>query len=207
MRHLPTIHLLALVAAAVAVPQVRAAIFVSNLSQTAHLDATIDNNFSVAQSFVAGSAATLDAVNLALDLNPPSAGLSVMIYGDSSGVPGASALTGTSVPGGPSRFVPTTPLTLSAGLTYWIVASATAPLVQWSSTSSPNQTGISGWTIGDDHRERAFGPIWSLTSDSLRISVEATAVPEPRSVALWTGAGLLGLAGWRRSRARRMNRG
>ena len=207
MRHNQTLHLIAWVAAAVAAPQVRAAIFVSNLSETGYLDATIDNTVSVAQSFVAGSAATLDAVTLALTLNPQSAGLSVKIYGDVGGVPGASALTDTSVLGVQSRFVPTTPLTLSSGLTYWIVATATTPLARWGGTSSPNQVGISGWTIGDDHRERAFSPSWVLISDSLRISVEATAVPEPRDVALWIGAGLLGFAGWRRSRAGRRVRG
>ncbi len=200
MEHNPTLHLIALIAVAAAPPRIRAAVFVSDLSETAHLDSTIDGTVSVAQSFVAGSAATFDAVTLALNLDPPSAGLSVKIYGDVGGVPGASALTDTSVPGAPSRFVPTTPLTLSTGMTYWVVASATASLVRWGGTSSPDQTGISGWTIGDDHQERAFSPLWSLTSDSLRMSVEATAVPEPRDVALWTGAGLLGFAVWRRSR-------
>jgi len=192
--------LIALVAAAAAASQLRAGIFVSDLSELAHIYASVDNNFSVAQSFVAGSAATFDAVTLALNLNPPSAGLSVKIYGDNGGVPGAAALTDTSLFGAPSRFVPTAPLTFSAGLTYWVVASATAPVVEWGGTSSTAQTGVSGWTIGDDHRERGFGGVWSLTSDSLRMSIEATAVPEPRDVALWIGAGLLAFAGWRRSR-------
>ena len=180
-----------------------AGIFVSDLSELAHIYASVDDNFSVAQSFVAGSAATFDAVTLALNLNPPSAGLSVKIFGDIDGVPGAVALTETSVFGASSRFVPITPLTLSAGLTYRVVASATAPVVEWGRTSSTAQTGISGWTIGDDHGERGFGGPWSLTSDSLWMSVEATAVPESRDVALWIGAGLLGFAGWRRSRAGR----
>ena len=44
------------------------------------IDGVDDNNFSVAQSFVAGSEATFDAVTLALNLNPPSAGLSVKTF-------------------------------------------------------------------------------------------------------------------------------
>lgn len=170
-------------------------ILVSNLAEANHLSATVDNNFQVAQSFVAGGNSTLDAVTLQLSLNPPGAGLTLKLYSDTTGSPSASALVDFQLDSG-TRFTPAATLSLTAGLTYWVVASASAPLVSWDGTSSVNDAGTSGWSMGNDHREKGFGGPWGIVSDSLKMSVEATslAVPEPDSVAGMTALGLTSLA-------------
>jgi hypothetical protein len=82
-----------------------------------------------------------------------------------------------------------------------VVATATAPLASWNATSGANQAGASGWQIGDLHREGGFGGAWGLVSDAERLSLGATAVPEPGSWAVLGGLGLLGFAVSRRLRA------
>jgi hypothetical protein len=183
-----------------------AAILVSNLGEPTHLAATADANFQLAESFVAGSDATLGAVNLSLALNPVSAGLVVTLRTDAGGSPAASALATLSGSPGGSRFEALSAPALSAGTTYWVVAAASAPLVEWNATSGTAQTGLSGWLIGNDHKERGFGGPWVLVSDSLKLSLEATPVPEPGSMAV-AGLGVFGWALLRhRSRGRTSRR-
>jgi hypothetical protein len=183
-------------------PSVHGAVVLSNVAELNHLSATVDNNFMVAESFVAGATATFDAVTLQVSLNPPSAGLGLKLYADVSGSPAASALANLQLDSG-ARFTPIAPLTLSAGTTYWVVATAAAPQVSWDGTSSVNETGASGWTIGNDHREKGFSNPWGTVSDSLKMTIEATAVPEPATVGVISGLGLLGLAGFRRVTSKR----
>ena len=84
-----------------------------------------------------------------------------------------------------------------------MVATAVAPQVSWDGTSSVNETGASGWTIGNDHREKGFSNPWGAVSDSLKMTIEATAIPEPATVGVVSGLGLLGMAGFRRVTSKR----
>ncbi len=197
MRPIPSSVVSALACALSLIPMAHGAVVVSNVAELGHLAATVDNNFTVAESFVAGGAATFDAVTLQLSLNPPSAGLALKLYADAAGSPAASALVNLQLDTG-ARFTPVAPFTLSLGTTYWVVATAVVPLVSWDGTSSVNETGASGWTIGNDHREKGFSNPWGAVSDSLKMTIEATAVPEPATVGVITGLGLIGLAGFRR---------
>lgn len=183
-------------------PVAKAAVVVSNLAETTHVAATVDANFRVAQSFVAGADATLEAVNLDLSLNPLGTGLSVALHADAAGVPASSALAPLSGGAGQSRFEALTSPALAAGITYWIVASATAPKVEWDGTSSGTETGEAGWSLGDLHRENGFGFGWTLVSDALQMSLEIAAVPEPAAFTGAVGSALLGWAAWRCQRRR-----
>lgn len=195
----------ALTAGLLFLPATHGGVVISNLGETPHLDATVDNNFAVSQSFFAGSTVTLDTVTLRLTLNPISAGLAINLHANNAGSPAASSLAGLTFQSGPGNggaglYVYTAPanLTLTSGSTYWVVATAAASLTAWNATSSVNQTGTSGWSIGDDHKVRGFGGAWGLTSDTMFLSLDATPVPEPEAVAWACGTGLLGFAGWRR---------
>ena len=188
-------------------PVVQGGVVISNLGETFHTSATVDNNFSEAQSFLAGSTVTLNNVTLSLVTTQfvNSSGFAISLRDDSAGSPATSTLAGLTLiagAGGSLRWDAPANTTLTSGLTYWIVATASAPLVDWKATSSVNQTGTAGWAIGDSHKERAFGGAWGIVSDSMFLSVDATAVPEPGSVAWVSGVGLLGFAGWRRWRIR-----
>ena len=140
-------------------PVAHGAVVITNVSEPNHLSATVDNNNSIAESFIAGSAATLDAVTLQVSQNPFSAGLTLKIYADSGGSPAASALADLQLDVG-ARFTPVAALSLSAGTTYWVVATAVAPQVSWDGTSSANETGSVGWSIGNDHREKGTVSDW-----------------------------------------------
>lgn len=184
-------------------PATHGGVVISNLGETFHNSATVDNNFSEAQSFLAGSTVTLNNVTLLLATTQfvSSSGLAVSLHADSSGSPAASTLAGLTLnsgAGGSLRCDAPANTTLTSGLTYWIVATASAPLVDWKATSSANQTGSSGWSIGDSHKERFGGGGWGIVSDAMFLSVDATPVPEPEAVAWACGTGLLGFAGWRR---------
>ena len=188
-------------------PATHGGVVISNLGETPLLDATVDNNFSIGQSFLAGSTVTLDGVTLRLTLNPVSAGLAISLYANSVGSPASSPLASMSFHSGPSggaaglySYDAPANLTLTSGSTYWVVATAAAPLATWNSTRSINQTGTSGWSIADDHKERGFGGAWQQGSDSLFLSLDATPVPEPEAIAWACGVGLLGFAGWHRWR-------
>jgi len=132
--------------------------------------------------------------------------LFVRLYSDNSGQPG-TVITNFTNPASISStlanntFTLATPQALAANTTYWLVSgvSSGSGNYQWGYTTSLNQTGLPGWTIGDGYVEsNNQGGSWiSFPTDGpYQFSLEETAtnIPEPGSVVALLGLGGLGLA-------------
>ena len=130
---------------------------VSNTSETR--SSTTSALYS-AQSFTTGSAAggyTLSEVAIHLAANTGTT--SVKIRTDDSGDPGSTVvatLTG-SVANGLQTFTAPANTRLDANTTYWVSVNegVSANRAEFSSTTSHNETGLTGWTIGNGGKYRA----------------------------------------------------
>lgn len=187
--------------------QAHAATVVSNLSEP-NLNVT-SLGFSSWQgsSFTTGNGSyNLDFVNLFLGEQTASSNFFVRLYSNNSGVPGTILTSFT--PNAPitttlavNQFNPSSVVPLAANSTYWLVAGVSANdggSYSWGYTSSFNETGVSGWTIGNGYDfSSSQGTTWVADPNAgpYQFSVNATEgdpplVPEPSSV-----MGLLGLGG------------
>lgn len=198
----------------------RAQITVSNLS------ANYSTNWIVAPSnFVAGSFTTDGyqssfqlasvTVRLGSGVGTPG-GFAVRLFSDSSGQPGTAfeTLSGASNPSGNSTQAYTSAgTTLSANITYWIVASASTGNVNTdyyhvAMTNSLSETtvGSASWLIGNGTRYSLDdGSSWFTYTDNIPMFSVTTvaAVPEPSTYATIFGACALGLVAYRRHRLRK----
>ncbi|WP_157221747.1 choice-of-anchor R domain-containing protein [Microcystis sp. T1-4] len=190
--------------------QASAVTLVENLSQG-------NNGVGVARlanwqgaSFTTGSSSyNLNSATLLFGENTADPNLFLRIYSNSSGVPGTQ-LTSFTNPASitttlaNNTFTLATPYTLAANTTYWLVSgiSSGTGSYRWGYTSSPAQTGLPGWTIGNGYVQSTNqGGSWSSfpTSGPYQFSLEGTtppptSVPEPGSVVALLGLGGLGLA-------------
>jgi hypothetical protein len=134
--------------------------------------------------------------------------LFVRLYSNNSGQPG-TVITNFTNPASitttlaNNTFTLTTPQALAANTTYWLVSGVSSGAGGYNRgyTTSSNQTGLPGWTIGDGYVEsNNQGGSWtSFPTDgpyqfSLEGTENATSVPEPGSVVALLGLGGLGLA-------------
>ncbi|MCZ8188987.1 MAG: PEP-CTERM sorting domain-containing protein [Microcystis sp. LE19-338.1B] len=189
--------------------QAYAVTLVENLSESTDGTAGINLDFWEGSSFTTGSSSyNLNSATLLLEQSTASANLFVRLYSNNSGQPG-TVITNFTNPASitttlaNNTFTLATPQALAANTTYWLVSgvSSGAGGYNWGYTSSFNQTGLPGWTIGDGYVESYNqGGSWtSFPTDgpyqfSLEGTENATSVPEPGSVVALLGLGGLGLA-------------
>lgn len=196
----------ALALASIAAASAQGAIIVSNLGEISA--GSLGVGFSEhATSFTTGlSGGTLNGISILVEEPGSTIQFTGSIWSSSSGTPGAQQFSlGSSSPttGGtgnyvPLLFTPPTPVSLSANTQYFLVLTGNDGDALVSTTTSANQTGSAGWSIGDDLHINATP--WGLgeAGRAIRFSVDFTAVPEPAETAGVLAAGLVGFALWRR---------
>jgi hypothetical protein len=159
---------------------------VSNLTQTTNSGFSINNNQWLRSSFTTGSGSygyTINSVTLRLAKTTANPNLFVRLYNDSPGGLGSliASFTNPSFTLNTTRdyiFTITNPQTLASNTTYWLVAGISGGSGQdfWGFTTSPNQTGLPGWSIGDSpFYSSNQGDIWSnnfsITFNAFQFSV------------------------------------
>jgi len=189
--------------------QASAVTLVENLSQTNNA-ARLSSRVWRGSSFTTGSGAyNLNSATLWFRRSTPFSNTSLFLrlYSNNSGTPGTliTTFTNPTLPL-PTTFANTTftfatPQSLTANTTYWLVSgtSSGAGGYQWGYTNSTAQTGLPGWSIGDNY---AFstnqGSSWTTAASSFRFSLEGTeqsqSIPEPSSLVALLGPGGPGLA-------------
>jgi hypothetical protein len=197
--------------------QASAATLVENLPPTTstHFEPSVKVDQWVGSSFTTGNASygyTLNSVTLWFREFTAGTNLLVSLYSDNAGAID-SQITGFTNPGSitPSlannTFTLTTPETLDANTTYWLVAGISlggSGEYRWGGTTSADQNSSFGWSIGDSSVVSTNGGgSWSNISDppfkAFQFSVDGTVktsppIPEPGSVVALLGLGGLGLA-------------
>ena len=169
-------------------------------------------DFWQGKSFTTGSGSyNLNSATLLFQEVTADANLFVRLYSNSSGTPG-TLITSFTNPASitttltNNTFTLTTPQALAANTTYWLVSgiSSGTGSYDWGFTTSSNQTGLPGWTIGDGYVVSVDqSASWNTfpTDGPYQFSLEGTensppptSVPEPGSVVALLGLGGLGLA-------------
>ncbi len=158
---------------------------VSNLSETSVTASShIKNSHTVAQSFATGSSDyTLGSVEVDISTLPTATGgISVKIYSATSGGDPDSSLYTLSNPSslstGVNSFTAPDNTTLSASTTYFVVVANTAGFdgFKVKLASSTNQTGETGWGIGDKRHVQFSGPSWVTFTNVAQIAVKGEAL-------------------------------
>jgi hypothetical protein len=174
---------------------VHAVTMASNLGETTDALPGVTPTSWRATSFTTDSMAhTLNSVTLALRASSiDNSFLAPRIMADAAGVPAGAALEVFSFQEvwGPNNYTwASTGLPLTANTTYWMVLSGDSFSPMWDSTNSSNETG--SWSIGDSMRTSIdSGGTWPTGEISTgKMSIDATAVPEPSSAALLSLGGL-----------------
>jgi len=171
---------------------------VSNIGNSQSEDTIFSSTSSVYQSFTTGSSgANIYEISILFgSISNPA--IEVSLNADAGGTPG-SALASSSFtysPGSPVSFQANTfkgSYSVAANSTYWVKVGATggSSLNYLTITGNAAQTGLTGWSIGDNH---LLGPSLSTyAGNPIRMEIKGTAVPEP-SAACLLGLGLGALA-------------
>ncbi len=177
-----------------------AIVLVSNLAETTNSVNTVGsvggtNQFQYAVPFTTGAnGAGYSLANVTLDLadaNGTPSNFQVELFSSGGGDPNASllVLAGNSNPATAGQYSYGGTFSLAPNTSYFVVASAGAVggvnNYRWNNTSSTNESSPDGWTIGTGYfRNTGTGGSWTATDFPLKISVDASAIPEPGSAAL-----------------------
>jgi hypothetical protein len=170
--------------------QASAVTLVENLSKISDGAERIENSSWASSSFTTGSGSyNLESVTLLFQENTADLNnLFVRLYGNNSGVPGTLITTFTnpaSIPDilGNNTFTLTTPQALTASTTYWLVSGVSSGTgdYSWGYTFSDSQTGLPGWTIGEDSAVSPDqgGSWWYTEGDIFQFSVNGTEQSSP----------------------------
>ncbi|GCL54842.1 hypothetical protein NIES3806_21850 [Microcystis aeruginosa NIES-3806] len=200
--------------------QASATTLVSNLPPTTATaqGSPVQSNQWLRSSFTTGSGSygyTINSVTLRLAEMAANANLFVRLYSDNSGGLGSQIASFTNPSFTPNTtnnytFTPTTPQTLAANTAYWLVAGISDGSGQylWAFTKSPDQTGVTGWSIGDipfysGNQGLSWNSNFPDSFNAFQFSVNGTVntpptpptnIPEPGSAVALLGLGGLGLA-------------
>jgi hypothetical protein len=199
--------------------QAQGTLYVSNLGQPTVGGMGIGSDSWVAQYFTTGTNSNgyiVDSIQLLMGAasGDPS-GFMVAIYSSpGNGAPGASlgSLSGSDPSAGGLFTYTTSGIMLSPSSFYFVVATATTPLVQgvynWSAANSFGRITTSPgdpWTIQDAYYNSTDGLNWTFIprENVSQFAIYATVVPEPAMLALAAlGLAAFALSFWRRKSER-----
>ena len=189
------------------ITQAQGTTYLSNLSDPTITNVALGSDSWIAAGFGTGPNAggyLLDSVQLLLGAasgNP--AGFSVAIYSKSGNSPqnNLGNLIGADDPAAGGVYLYTASgLALSRSTPYYVVVTAATPVAQgaysWAAASNPAPFNSFGWG-GGVYDYSADGSTWNyFRVDFPQFAINATAVPEPSTLAL-AGLGLAALRLWR----------
>mgnify|MGYP003674068798 CR=1 FL=1 len=166
---------------------------------------------------VAGGDFALSEIDAFMFASGSLSGFHANLYlADGSGIPTGDAITSLSFPSvstpGAYTFIPETPIVLQNGATYTFAIqrySGVTGTITWVRTWPYTPDGGSfGWTMGPWLFAPSLGNDGSLGSNGgtefFKMSVTASAVPEPSTYASILGLAVIGLAATRRRRVHRV---
>lgn len=172
------------------------------------VDGSNFNNQVLGSSFTVSSTATLgDAMLGVNNFSGANSPISLFLESDAGGVPGSILATltqsGTIPPFNSetlTAFTPNTNVTLSVGVTYWLVAQMTDPATEqtWDFAYQDNIGNLAFNQVGS-----ITGPWSTFSGTDVAFRIDS-AVPEPSSFML-LGAGLLGVGALAFARRRRLS--
>jgi hypothetical protein len=180
--------------------QAQGTLQVSNLGQTPTGSATIGSDSWIAQDFGtlvnAPSTYTLNSIQLLMNpaLGNPS-GFSVSIYSSLNPVDNLGSLSGSNPSAGGIYTYTSSGITLSAGVDYFVVVTAAAPVAlgsyDWSASSGLTENGT--LYIDDAYFSSSDGSSWMGhgRQNVFQMAIFATAAPEPGTLGLLALGGML----------------